>query len=123
MKLNEMIALTAIVFLGLTAAPRFSTAQQAASTARIGLILNSAFSPRATASTAGNGIPAQATPALEAFRQGLCELGYVEGENLALEVRYGAGQVERLPGLAAELVKFEMNVIAMTSANTPSLMD
>ena len=38
------------------------------------------------------------------FRQGLHELGYVEGKNIQVEYRYGAGRVDRAPGLVAELV-------------------
>jgi ABC-type uncharacterized transport system substrate-binding protein len=45
------------------------------------------------------------------FRQGMRELGYVEGKNLVIEWRSGEGQVERLPGLAAELVQLKVDVI------------
>src|SRR5213594_2013775 len=48
---------------------------------------------------------------LEAFRQGLRELGYVEGQNFAFEFRWAGGQYDRLPGLAAELVRLKVNVI------------
>jgi putative ABC transport system substrate-binding protein len=47
----------------------------------------------------------------EAFLQGLRELGYVEGKNLAVEYRWAEGQVERLPALAAELVRLKVDVI------------
>src|SRR5512143_3133812 len=47
----------------------------------------------------------------EAFRKGLAELGYVEGQNIAIESRWAAGKYERLPGLAAELVRLKMDVI------------
>jgi putative ABC transport system substrate-binding protein len=46
-----------------------------------------------------------------AFRQGLRDLGYVEGQNLLLEYRYAEGREERLPDLAAELVRLQVNVI------------
>jgi putative ABC transport system substrate-binding protein len=53
---------------------------------------------------------------LEAFRLGLRELGYVEDKNVRLEVRWGEGKLERLPALAAELVRLKVDVIlAMTS--------
>jgi putative ABC transport system substrate-binding protein len=47
----------------------------------------------------------------EAFRNGLAQLGYVEGQNIAIESRWAAGKYERLPGLAAELVQLKMDVI------------
>jgi ABC-type uncharacterized transport system substrate-binding protein len=54
---------------------------------------------------------------LQAFRQGLRELGYVEGSNLVIEVRSADGNQERLPALAAELVRLKMQVIV--SAGSP----
>jgi ABC-type uncharacterized transport system substrate-binding protein len=48
---------------------------------------------------------------IEAFRQGLRELGYVEGKNIAIEYRYGEEKPDRLPALAAELVRLKVDVI------------
>jgi len=48
---------------------------------------------------------------MEAFRQGLRDLGYVEGKNVVIEMRYAEGKTERLPGLAGELVRFNVDVI------------
>jgi putative ABC transport system substrate-binding protein len=48
---------------------------------------------------------------VEAFRQGLRELGYVEGENIVIEYRNAEGQLERLPALAAELVRLKVEII------------
>src|SRR5262245_39698725 len=48
---------------------------------------------------------------LDAFRQGLRELGYVEGQNILLEYRYADWQLDRLPALAAELVQLNPDVI------------
>jgi putative ABC transport system substrate-binding protein len=47
----------------------------------------------------------------EAFRQGLKELGYIEGESIALEYRWAEGKIDRLPDLAAELVRLKVDVI------------
>jgi putative ABC transport system substrate-binding protein len=52
------------------------------------------------------------------FRQRLHELGYVEGKNISFERRYAAGDVDRLPGFAAELVKEQVDVIV--TAGTPA---
>jgi putative ABC transport system substrate-binding protein len=56
------------------------------------------------------------SPFLEDFRQGLRDVGYVEGKNVQLEVRWGEGKLERMPALAAELVQMKVDVIvAVTS--------
>ena len=58
------------------------------------------------------------SPLLDAFRQGFRELGYVEGQNIAIEYRFAEAKSEPLPELAAELVRLRMDVIL--AINTPA---
>ena len=56
-----------------------------------------------------------------AFRQGLNELGFVEGQNVVVERRYAEGRFERLPDFAAELVKLHAHLLVSTSGAAPSI--
>jgi len=57
----------------------------------------------------------RSAPHFEAFRQGLADLGYVEGCNIAIEPRFAEGQYERFPDLLAELVRLKVDIIAVTA--------
>ena len=61
------------------------------------------------------GTSRNATHFVEAFRQGLRDLGYVEGKTLFLEIRYGESKPERYPGIARELVALKMTVIVVST--------
>ena len=57
---------------------------------------------------------------LEAFRQGMRELGYTEGKDYRLEIRWGEGHLERMPAIAGELVKLKVDLIVASSS--PSVL-
>jgi putative ABC transport system substrate-binding protein len=81
------------------AAPRVVEAQQAGKVYRVGLL--SDFAPREFAS-------------FTVFERALRELGYVDGQNLLIEFRTAAGNLDRLAGLAVELVRLAPDVIIVT---------
>src|SRR6266446_5223784 len=88
------IRLILILALGILTAPLTAEAQQATKVHRIGWL------------SAG-----ERDSYMEAFLEGMRTLGYVEGQNFVLEYRYAAGQYERLPALAAELVRLKVDVL------------
>ncbi len=97
------VTLVVTFALGLLAGPLPAEAQQGNKVYRIGYL-----STRV-----------ESVPYPEAFRQDLRELGYVEGQNIAIEWRFAKGKRKRLPGLAAELVKLKVDcIISGTTAAT-----
>jgi len=88
-------ALLGTAGIGLFVAPLVLDAQPAGRNPRIGILRP--------------GSPPD--PLLDAFRQGLRELGYEEGRNIRIEYRWAEGRDERLPGLAADLVRLKVDVI------------
>jgi len=91
------IRLLVILALGFLFAPLPSNAQQPAKVPRIGLL--SSFSP------------SDAALWHQAFGQGLRDLGWVESKNISIEYRYAEGRVDRLPDLAADLVRLKVDII------------
>ena len=99
-----------IIILTLTfcllAAPLATEAQQRSTVPRIGYL--------------DQGSAARNRPYLEAFRQGLRDLGWIEGQNIAIEVRYAEGKTDQLPALATELVRLKVDLIA--TSTTPAAL-
>jgi putative tryptophan/tyrosine transport system substrate-binding protein len=93
--------LVAIFTIALLAAPLTAGAQQAPKAPRIGVL--------------HPGAPAAASQFVAAFKQGLREHGYVEGQNIVVERRFAEARAERLSDIAAELVRLKVDVIVTAS--------
>ncbi len=100
---QKSLGLSLIVFV-LVVTGAAATAQQPTKVPRIGYLASISLSALAART--------------EAFRQGLRELGYVEGKNIVIEWRSAEGKLDRLPALAAELVRLKVDIIV--SAGTTS---
>ncbi len=90
-----------IFSLVLLLAPLAADGQQAGKVYRVGLLWDS---------------PAMFPDAIEAFRRGLRDLGWVEGQNIVVEHRWSEGRFDRLPDLAEELVRLKVDVIIAPSS-------
>ena len=64
------------------------------------------------------GTPSSQSPYTEALRQGLRDLGYIDGQTIAIEYRYGQEKLERLPALIAELLSLKVDVIVTSGATS-----
>jgi putative ABC transport system substrate-binding protein len=100
------VALAAALALGILAAPLAAEAQQAGKVPLIGYV--------------GNSSPSLEPRLLGAFREGLRNLGYVEGQNIRIEYRWAEGRYERFPDFMAELVRLKVDVIIV--AGTPATL-
>jgi len=96
---NILSILLVIAVMGVGA---MAQAQQPTKVPRIGFL------------TAGS--PSTIPARIEAFRQGLRELGYVEDKNIVIEWRFGEGKLDRLPALVAELVRLKVDIILSAGA-------
>jgi putative ABC transport system substrate-binding protein len=92
-----VIGLAVILAVGVSLAPLAADGQLERKVPRIGVL--------------GPRTPSDGMPFLEAFRQGLSEFGWVEGQNVVIEYRFAEGRYNRLPDLAAELVRLKVDVI------------
>jgi len=101
------LVLMVILAVGLLAAPLAAGAQQPGKVFRIGILSNVPPTHPEGARVWG------------AFIQGLGDLGYVEGQNITIEHRSSEGKYERLPDLAAELVRLKVDVIVAPAAQNP----
>ncbi len=96
MKLRTM-GLISVLVLGLLAGPLPAEAQQPGKVYRVGVLLSASS--------------AVTESYIDAFRQGLRELGYVEEKNVVLEIRLGEGKRDRISNLAVELVRLKVDII------------
>src|SRR5215510_286589 len=103
---RKLVALSVIAFV-LAVGGAVAQAQQPKSVPRIGFLSRDLHPADSRAPAPLN---------LEAFRQGLRELGYIEGKNIVIEYRYAEGRFERLPALAEELVSLKVEIIVADTA-------
>ncbi len=101
--ITPITVLVLLLAVGILIVPPAGETQQRATIPRIGFLSASSASDARTPRLLG------------AFREGLRELGYVEGQNIAIEFRWAEGKYDRLPGLAAELVNLKVDIIVASA--------
>lgn len=100
--MNQGRVASLLLAVGLVVLPPLSAAETAPKMARVGFV-----APQG-----------RSLPLFDAFREGLADLGYVEGKNVVIEARFAEGHYERLRDLFAELIGLKVDVIAVTGAVT-----
>jgi putative tryptophan/tyrosine transport system substrate-binding protein len=97
---SKTVNLLIALFAMLLPSPYLAEAQQPKRIPRIGFL--------------APGSPSSDSPRVDPFRQGLQELGYTEGQNIVIELRFAEGKSERLPALVAELIQLKVDVIVLS---------
>jgi putative ABC transport system substrate-binding protein len=96
--MRKLFAALLSMTLASALAVALATAQQPKKVPRIGYL-------------SGRGDPSTPDPLVDAFRQGLRDLGYIEGKNILVEYRYAEGKLDRIPSLVADLVRLKVDVL------------
>ena len=103
MRITTLMTVLAVLLpVGIFAVPRTGEAQHRANIPRVGFLPPRSLSDPSMSRNVG------------AFREGLRELGYIEGQNIAIEFRWAEGKYDRLPDLAAQLVSLKVDIIVAT---------
>jgi putative tryptophan/tyrosine transport system substrate-binding protein len=105
--MRRAIGLLVTLALTLLATPLAADAQASGQVFRIGILASGSSTPRRA-------------PSFEAFRERLRDLGWVEGQNLTMEMRWAEGREERLPELAADLIRLKVDVIMTVGGTAPT---
>jgi putative tryptophan/tyrosine transport system substrate-binding protein len=105
--MRRAIGLLVTLALTLLATPPAADAQTPGQVSRIGILASGSSTPRRA-------------PSFEAFRERLRELGWMEGQNFTIEMRWAEGSEERLPELAVDLIRLKVDVIMTVGGTAPT---